>query len=140
MIDATPDVVWRQIADHHSWPEWFGGLSSVVVTGRAAGVGGRRRVFAGPVRFDEVFTVWEPGRHFAFAVTGSSVPGLDWLAESITLEPVGAATLVQYRQGLAARPGYGWLWSALWTRASAQLAPGLQELKTRSESDSARDT
>jgi acetyl esterase/lipase/uncharacterized protein YndB with AHSA1/START domain len=133
LIDATPEAVWRHVVDHQCWPDWFGGLSSVVVTGRADGVGGRRRVTAGPARFDEVFTVWEPARHFAFAVTASSVPGLDWLAESITLEPTGSTTLVRYRQGLAARRGYGWLWSALWARAAAQLAPSLRALKARVE-------
>jgi uncharacterized protein YndB with AHSA1/START domain len=139
LINASPDVVWRHVTDHQSWPHWFGGLRSVVVTGRADGVGGRRRVTAGPARFDEVFTVWEPGRHFAFAVTGSSVPGLDWLAESITLEPVGAATVVRYRQGLAARRGFGWLWSALWGRVSAQLGPSLQALKNRAETHTEGD-
>lgn len=135
LVHATPEVVWRHISDHDSWPDWFAGLSSVVVTGRAQGVGGRRRVTAGPARFDEVFTVWEPSRHFAFAVTASSVPGLDWLAESISLEPVGTNTVVTYRQGLAARRGFGWLWSALWGRVSAQLAPSLQALKNRAEAD-----
>jgi hypothetical protein len=139
LINAPADVVWRHVIDHRSWPEWFGGLSSVVVTGRAEGVGGRRRVTAGPARFDEVFTVWEPERHFAFAVTGSSVPGLDWLAESIELQPVASATVVRYRQGLAARQGFGWLWSALWGRVSAQLAPSLRSLKNRAETDTVGD-
>lgn len=139
LIHATPEVVWRHVADHQSWPVWFGGLDRVVVTGRADGVGGRRRVIAGPLRVDEVFTVWEPARHFAFAVTACSVPGLDWLAESITLEPMGSATLLRYRQGLAARRGYGWLWSALWARAAIRLAPSLRALKARAEADTQRD-
>ena len=139
LVGARPEVVWRHLADHQSWPRWFAGLSRVVVTGRSYGVGGRRRVTAGAARFDEVFTAWEPGRHFAFAVTGSSVPGLDWLAESITLQPVGSATLVRYRQGLAARRGFGWLWSALLGRVSAQLAPSLHALSTLAESDLSRD-
>ena len=26
-IAATPAEVWRHVADHESWPDWFGALS-----------------------------------------------------------------------------------------------------------------
>lgn len=128
-VDAPPSQVWPFIADHAGWTEWFGGLSRVVVTGRGHGVGGRRRVVAGPARFDEVFTVWEPERQFAFAVTGSSLPGLEWMAESVTLEPAGSGTRVVYRQGIAPRRGFDRVWALLGRQLSARLDPSLQQLR-----------
>ena len=133
-IAAAPSDVWPLIADHPGWPDWFAGLSRVVVTGRGHGAGGRRRVFAGPARFDEVFTVWEPDRHFAFAVTDSSVPGLAWLAESVTLEPSASGTHLVYRQGIAARRGFGRMWSLLGRQMSARLESSLRQLKQVAES------
>lgn len=136
-IDAAPSVVWSHVADHISWPEWFAGPIRVVVTGRSTGVGGRRRVVAGPLRFDEVFTVWRPERHFAFAIVSSTLPLLEAMAESVELEPTDSGTRVTYRQGLAARPGFHRLLAALWRRPARQLRPSLLALKARAERESA---
>jgi acetyl esterase/lipase/uncharacterized protein YndB with AHSA1/START domain len=132
-IAADPAAVWAHVTDHAGWPEWFAGVRRVQVTGRASGVGGRRRVLAGPLRLDEVFTAWEPERHFAFAVVSSSVPLVDRLAESVLLEPVRGGTRVTYRQGLAARPGRERMLAATWGRVAAQLPDSLLRLKARAE-------
>jgi uncharacterized protein YndB with AHSA1/START domain len=132
-IAAPPSRVWPFIADHAGWTEWFGGLSRVVVTGRGHGVGGRRRVVAGPARFDEVFAVWEPERQFAFAVTDTSLPGLEWMAESVTLEPAGSGTRLVYRHGIAPRRGFDRLWTLLGRQLSARMEPSLRELKRVAE-------
>lgn len=132
-IAAPPSEVWPFIADHPGWTDWFAGLSRVVVTGRGHGTGGRRRVVAGPARFDEVFTVWEPERQLAYAVTDTSLPGLEWMAESVTLEPAGSGTRLVFRQGIAARQGFGRLWSLLGRQLSAGLESSLRHLKQLAE-------
>lgn len=133
-IEASPSRVWEQVADHAAWPEWFPGLASVEVTGRASGVGGRRRVVAGPVRFDEVFTVWQPEAHLAFAVTSTTVPGIASLAESVRLQGADRGTLVIYRQGVEGHPGVDRVLARAWQRgAGSLLAQGLAALKERSE-------
>ncbi len=137
-IDASPSLVWSHIADHSSWPEWFAGVRHVLVSGRSTGVGGRRRVTAGPLRFDEVFTVWSPERHFAFAIISSTLPVLEAMAESVVLEPTDSGTRVTYRQGLAARSGFEMPLAVLWKRAARQLEPSLLALKRGVESDVVR--
>ncbi|MEO6571593.1 MAG: SRPBCC family protein, partial [Ilumatobacteraceae bacterium] len=39
-IAADAASVWRRIADHETWPEWFTALDRVRVIGSAEGVGG----------------------------------------------------------------------------------------------------
>lgn len=138
-IAATPAEVWRHVADHESWPDWFGALSKVEVTGEATGVGGRRRVsIKGPSGLDEVFTAWDENERFAFAVVGSKVPFLAALAESVELEPIelgsgDAGCRVTYRQGLELRRGFGWMGSRSTRLLGDQLTKGLTGLKTQVE-------
>lgn len=132
-IAAPPDQVWPQIDDHAGWADWFSGVS-VVVTGRASGVGGRRRVRVGPLRFDEVFTVWEPGEHVAFAVTSSTLPLLARMAESVRLEATDRGTRLTYRQGLQGRPGFDRALAAFWSPAARRLPAVLATLRRRVES------
>ena len=132
-VAAPPSAVWPWIADHAGWPRWFAGASRVVVTGRGAGVGGRRRVRAGPLRFDEVFTAWEPGRCFAFAVTSSTLPILARMAESVGLEPTATGTRVTYRVGMQARRGFDRPLRVLAERLSRTLRTSLDQLKDQVE-------
>jgi carbon monoxide dehydrogenase subunit G len=133
-IAAPPSAVWARIADHLSWPEWFAALDSVELTGAPTGVGGGRRVTANRVTMDEEFTVWEPDAHFAFAVTGSKLPILAAMAESVRLEPIDGGCRVTYRQGLQARRGFGRILDAIWKRQGAPaLEAALAELKRRVE-------
>lgn len=128
-IAASPDAVWEVIADHERWPQWFPALRSVTVTGEAAGVGGRRRVTIPGIRFDEVFTAWEPGRLFAFTVVATRPPLLAAMAESLTLsEAADGSTTVVYRQGFEPRRGFGWFWGRNLGRMQASLEDGLAGL------------
>ena len=135
VIQAPPSEVWAEIADHESWPEWFEALRRVEPGSTASGVGGTRRVTAGPLTFDEEFTVWDDDEHFAFGVTATKLPMLAAMAESVRLEPVddGSACKVTYRQGLQGRTGFGWLMKAVWSRPAAGLPVALAGLKERVE-------
>lgn len=143
-IDAPPDVVWGLVADHERWPEWFSALASVEITLGATGVGGGRKVKAGPMGpmvFDEEFTAWDDPAddgtwHFAFTVLRSNVPLIRSMAESVRLSPIGdgARTLLVYRQGLEAPQP--WLTGALglsWRYAEWGLRRALPALAARAE-------
>lgn len=122
-IDASPAAVWTRVADHVAWPEWFTALDSVAITMGATGVGGGRRVTASRLYFDEEFTVWDEGEHFAFAVIASRLLVIAAMAESVRLEAVDGGCRVIYCQGLQGRRGFGWILSAIWTR---QNVPALE--------------
>lgn len=133
-IDATPNDVWTHIADHATWPEWFKALDEVHPGTTPTGVGGTRRVFVTPLAIDEVFTAWDEGEHFAFAIVGSKLPILAAAAESVRLEPLDDGRCrVTYRQGVEGRRGLGWLMKLAWTPAAKGLAPALASLKRRVE-------
>ncbi|MGA9276012.1 SRPBCC family protein [Ilumatobacter sp.] len=138
VIHAPPSAVWAEIADHESWPEWFTALDRVESGPTATGVGGTRRVTAQRLPIDEEFTVWDENEHFAFGVTGSKLPILGALAESVRLESLddGASCRVTYRQGVQGRTGFGWAMKLVWSRAAAGLPPALEALKLRVETHS----
>ncbi len=134
-IDATPAEVWAHIADHESWPEWFDALDEVQPGETSSGVGGTRRVIVKPLPIDEVFTAWDEGEHFAFAIVGSKIPMLAAAAESVRLESIADRRCrVTYRQGVEGRPGLGWLMKLAWKPASKGLPVALAALKQRVES------
>lgn len=140
-IDAPPDVVWGILADHEGWPEWFSAVSKVEVTLGATGVGGGRKVKAGPMSFEEEFTAWDdPGEdgtwHFAFTVLRTTVPLVRSMAESVRLTPMddGTRTHLVYRQGLEAPQT--WLNGALalsWRPAARGLRTAMPALAARAE-------
>jgi uncharacterized protein YndB with AHSA1/START domain len=136
-IAAPPEAVWARIADHRTWPEWFTAVDSVDIVGASEGVGGGRRVTSGKVVFDEEFTAWDVGEHFAFAVIASKLPILESLAESVVIEPTATGSRVVYRQGLQAKRGFGVLLGLLWKRAAKQLEPSLANLKQQLETSTA---
>lgn len=137
-IDATPTHVWAHLADHAAWPEWFDALDEVRPGTTSTGVGGTRQIVTKPLTIDEVFTAWDEGEHFAFAIVGSQLPMLAAAAESVRLEPIGdgGRCRVTYRQGVEGRRGLGWLMKLAWTPAGKGLAPALAALKQRVEADS----
>lgn len=134
-IAARPSTVWRHIADHEAWPQWFTAIQRVERTGAGEGVGSGRRITVARLPIDEEFTAWDVDEHFAFAVTASKILPLHTLAESIRLEPSGTGTLVTYRQGLQGRRGLGWAMRLLWRRPARQLAGAVAQLRRRIESE-----
>ena len=137
-VFAPPNVVWKHIADHEKWPEWFTALKQVQVTGAAEGVGGQRVVSLPGVTVGEVFTAWEPNERFAFAVISGPRP-LAAMAESVVIEPDEAGCKVIYTQGIEPARGFGWLLRLVRGRLSSQLAKGLDGLATRAEAERAAD-
>ena len=139
-IAAPPEAVWALIADHVNWPKWFTSLERVEVTGAPTGVGGQRRVTVSRISIDEQFTAWDDNEHFAFAVVATKVPFLDTMAESVRIEPTAATDLmadgcrVNYRQGLQAKRGMGFLLELAWRPAAKQLTAALENLKSLAES------
>ncbi|MFK7917477.1 MAG: SRPBCC family protein [Ilumatobacter sp.] len=133
-IAATPSDVWAHIADHASWPEWFEALDEVHPGATSTGVGGTRTVVTKPLSIDEVFTAWDEGEHFAFAIVGSKIPMLAAAAESVRLEATNdGGCRVTYRQGVEGRRGLGWLMKLAWAPAAKGLPAALTGLKQRVE-------
>lgn len=123
-IAADADAVWKVLADHERWPEWFPGLREVRVTGEPAGVGAQRRVHvkgAGP--FDEVFNAWEPGRRFGFSIVEMRVPLFHAVNELITITPADDGVRVRYQQAFEPR---GWA-APLLRLADSRLRTGLTD-------------
>lgn len=133
-IDASPAEVWNRIADHAGWTEWFRVLDKVEVTGAPAGIGGKRRVTSKRLPLDEEFTAWTEGEQFAFAVVKSPLIFLAALAEDVQIEATATGCRVDYRQGIEARKGCGWLAKAALGSLDAGTADALQNLKTLVES------
>ena len=132
-IGATPDTVWGYLADHTSWPRWFTLVDRVDLTGPPTGVGGARRVVIQRLPFDEQFTVWDQDREFSWAVTGSRLPILALMAESMRLEPTDEGCRLDYTQGLQARRGFGGTLNAMWQRNLPGIQKGLNNLRQQAE-------
>lgn len=100
-IAQPPAVVWEAVADHAGWTEWFPRLVAVTPGEVADAVGGTRTVDLGVAAVDEEFLAWEPERHFAFTVVGSTKPGLRSMVEDIRLTRDGErACTVTYTMGI----------------------------------------
>ena len=94
---APPEVVFDVLADHERWPEWFGAVKRVEVTGERAGVGASRRVHIPGGTFEEVFIAWDRGERWSFTVTAARPPILRALVEDCRLTPDGTGTRIDYR-------------------------------------------
>ena len=104
-VPASPEAVWPAFADATVWPSWFSGMQEAHYTSPAPyGVGSTRRVRVMSLEADETILAFDVGRRFAFRVDSANVPFLRALVEVITLEAVGGATRVVYRQALELKP------------------------------------
>ena len=130
-IAAPPSAVWTHIARHEAWPEWFTELDSVERIGSGDVAGNGRMVKIKMLTLVEEFTVWEPDRHFAFAVVKSPFPFLARMAEEVVLEPNSDGTTVTYRQGLEGRKYLGGLMKTIWKPAPGQVKRALSRLAER---------
>jgi len=133
-VSAPPAAVWKHIADHETWPEWFEGLKRIEVTGEAEGVGGRRVATVPGAKVGEVFTAWEPDRMFAFAVV-SGPPVLAAMAESVVIETTESGCTVVYTMGIEPARGFGWMIRLGRNSVSKKVATALDRLASRAESE-----
>ena len=100
-VPASPEAVWPAFADASAWPSWFTGMQDAHYTSPAPyGVGSTRRVRVMSVEADETILAFDVGKCFAFRVDSANLPLASALVEIITLEAVGGATRVVYRQAL----------------------------------------
>lgn len=128
-IAAPPEAVWARIADHESWTDWFTTLDKVEVTGVGTGVGGNRTVTVRKLPIEEEFTAWDLNERFAFAITKSSLPILEALAEDVRIVPTAGGSKVTYRQGIQGKRGFGWLNKVVFRQMPDQVANALGNLK-----------
>ena len=104
-VPASPAAVWRALADASAWPAWFAGMKDAHYTSPAPyGVGSTRSVHVMSLRADETILAFDVGQRFAFRVDSTNLPLLRALVEVVTLEAVGGATRVVYRQALEPKP------------------------------------
>ena len=133
-VFAPPAAVWKHIADHETWPEWFKGLKQIEVTGEAEGIGGQRVATVRGAKVGEVFTAWEPDRQFAFAVV-SGPPVLAAMAESVVIEAIDNGCVVTYTMGIEPARGFGWLVRLGRKGISKKLTKALDALAVRAEAE-----
>jgi hypothetical protein len=87
-IPASSAQVFGVLADIGNWNTWCTGVTeSEVVGSLAAGVGAKRKVKAGGVRFEEIFVNWEEGVRVTFSGLTTSAPGFRSLAEDWSVAP-----------------------------------------------------
>lgn len=128
---APPEVVWKLIADHEGWPDWFDGLTEVEPMEPPEGVGGHRRVHLGPIVVEEEFLAWEPGSRFAFVVTHANRRLMTSMVEDVRLTPAGEGTEVSYTQ--AVEPRFGFMSPLLRRAFGRTLDKGLAGLAATAE-------
>ena len=87
-VPATAAQVFAVLEDIGSWPSWCTGVTEAEVIGSlTTGVGARRKVKAGGVRFEERFVGWEDGVRVTFTGLTSSAPGFRSLVEDWSVAP-----------------------------------------------------
>jgi hypothetical protein len=107
-LPASSDQVFALLADIGNWQAWCTGVSETVVVGPlTTGVGARRKVRAGGVRFEERFLTWEDGVRVTFSGLTTSAPGFRSLVEDWAVVPDLAdptRSVLTQTMGVALRP------------------------------------
>lgn len=87
-VPASSVHVFAVLADIGHWHTWCTGVTETVVVGpMTTGIGARRKVKAGGVRFEEVFVNWEDGERVTFSGLTTSAPGFRSLVEDWKVAP-----------------------------------------------------
>ena len=88
LVPASAAQVFAVLADIGHWHTWCTGVSETVVVGPlTTGVGARRKVKAGGVRFEERFVTWDDGVRVTFSGLTTSAPGFRSLVEDWSVTP-----------------------------------------------------
>jgi len=96
-VPASSAQVFAALADIGNWETWCTGVTETVVVGPlTTGVGAKRKVKAGGVRFEEVFVSCEDGVRVTFSGLTCSAPGFDSIVEdwSVAPDPADPSTSV----------------------------------------------
>jgi hypothetical protein len=131
---AAPEAVFAVLADHVRWPEWFGSVRKVEVTGAAEGIGATRRVHAAGMVIDEEFIAWYPGRRWAFTATGLRPGFARSLLEDCALQTSSGGTDITYTMHLDPRLAMRPIVAAAAPLIRRQLAKALANLARRASS------
>jgi len=94
-LDAPPDAVFAILADHARYDRFDGIRRSVLVNPGDPdpnGLGAVRRVWVGPLRFEEEITAFEPPRRLDYLIRDVKPFPFRHEGASIRLEPDGAGT------------------------------------------------
>ncbi len=130
VIPAQPEEVFAALADTESWPSWFRTITKAEWTSAAPhGVGSTRRVHLGPIKIDEQFIVWEPGKAWGFTFKHTTIPVAKAGAERVDLEPEGTGTRVTYTLFVDPLPGLGGVTKVLKRGIDKGFADGLKGLE-----------
>jgi hypothetical protein len=87
-VPASAAQVFAVLADIGNWRAWCTGVRETVIVGPlTTGVGARRKVKAGGVRFEERFVTWEDGVRVTFSGLTTSAPGFRSLVEDWSVAP-----------------------------------------------------
>jgi Polyketide cyclase / dehydrase and lipid transport len=87
-IPASSAQVFNVLADIGNWHTWCTGVTESEVVGSVTtGIGAKRKVKAGGVRFDEIFVNWEEGVRVTFSGLTTSAPGFRSLVEDWSVAP-----------------------------------------------------
>jgi hypothetical protein len=87
-VPASSAHVFAVLADIGHWHTWCTGVTETVVVGPLkTGIGARRNVKAGGIRFEEVFVNWEDGARVTFSGLTTSAPGFRSLVEDWSVVP-----------------------------------------------------
>jgi len=131
---AAPDAVFRVLADHERWPEWFPSVRSVTVIGAAEGVGARRRVVVPGMSVDEEFIAWEPGKRWAFTGISARPRFTRALVEDCVLTPLDSGgTAITYTMYLDPPPLFRVLMGVSLARIAKNNIRAMENLARRAE-------
>ncbi len=93
VLPGSPDAVFAELADPARWLGWFPLMRHAAWTSTVTSCVGAERAVALRLlgRFEERFIAWEPGKRYAFTMTGTTSPLAKQMAEDwrITRETGG---------------------------------------------------
>lgn len=96
-IAASPASVFAAISAHPSTWTWFAGVEDGTYEGPGpTGVGTRRSVRIGGVKYRETILAWDEPRRWAYRVDETSSPLFEALMEDWVIEPDGDTTTLAW--------------------------------------------
>jgi uncharacterized protein YndB with AHSA1/START domain len=124
---ASPEAVWRLVADTTTWSDW-GAWSSAELVREGdpppGGVHSVKRLKSFPVTTVEEVTVFEPQRRLGYELR-SGMPLRGYRAE-VTLEPDGGGTKIRWHSEFESKiPGTGGLYRRVLSRFMADAVKRL---------------
>lgn len=96
-LDAPPEGVFAVVADHANYTRFDGVTASTILKPGSPdpnGLGAVRQISAGPLRFDEEITAYEPGRRMDYLITKVRALPFRHTGGSIRFTPTDTGTHV----------------------------------------------